>query len=168
MNYFNDSLLHVGDTNNGETSDAMDDSRSGSMNRPEDSVPSPLDISQADPIYLFNEYMRVVETDLTINPSNSSNNTPKKNKNDTNEALSELENIENQNQKIFFQNTVVTEGLKTLDRILNENSINGSVNMLGESRAKTNHFFDLNLHTVSLLNFGPYGGERVDYPLQKR
>jgi hypothetical protein len=154
--------------NSGENPDMTDDSRIGSMNRPEDSVPSPLDISQADPVYLFNEYMRVVETDLTLNPSDSSSNTVKKNKNDINATLSELDNIENQNNKIFLHNTVITEGLRTLDRILNENSINGSMNMVGESRVKSNNFFNLNLHTVSLLNFGPYGGERVDYPLQKR
>ena len=141
-------IQYVGDVISGENPNMTDDSRIGSMNRPEDSTPSPLDISQADPLYLFNEYMRVVETDSTLIPSNSSSNTVKKDKNDTTDTSSESENIENQNKKILLHNTVITEGLRTLDRILNENSINGSINMVGESRVKSNNFFDLNLHTV--------------------
>ena len=164
--------LHTEDANNGENTDIIGNSENGSTNRLEGSVPSPLDISQADPIYLFNEYMRVVETDLTSIPSNvGQNKTAKENKNDTavvSDASSESGNIDNKEQKLFLHNNVIIEGLRTLDRILNENSITGSTNMVGESRVKKNNFFDLNLHAVSLVNFGPYGGDRVNYPLQKR
>jgi hypothetical protein len=55
---------------------------------------------------------------------------------------------------------VFTEGISTLTRLQD------SFNISGE--AKGSNIRQLQLDHVSLVNFGPYGGEKVSYPLSKR
>lgn len=57
-----------------------------------------------------------------------------------------------------LQRAVLAEGVSTLERLLGSAS-----NTRMESR-----IHDLRLDNVSLQNFGPYGGAKVEYPLSKR
>ena len=69
--------------------------------------------------------------------------------------------------KELLHSAVLAEGKETLGRILNTN-ITRKNSMGTESRSSANQIFELNLRDVSLHHFGPYGGDRVIYPLAKR
>ena len=117
-----------------------------------------LDITQTDPLNTFLDY-------LTASEGVSNSTIPVKNS--TPSALAS--NISEEKIKLLQLN-VAEEGRATLERMLTQNNVTGSTGngIMGESRAKQNQIYDLNLKSVSLLNFGPYGGDRVFYPLQKR
>jgi hypothetical protein len=118
-----------------------------------------LDIIQADPMNTFLDYYA------------ATNNVPTLDTNGTTVSTSSVvaSNMSDEKAKLLQAN-VLEEGKATLERILTQNNITGSTGsgIMGESRAKQNQIYDLNLKSVSLLNFGPYGGDRVLYPLQKR
>ena len=117
-----------------------------------------LDITQTDPLNTFLDYLAASEgvSNATIPAKNS-----------TSSAFAF--NISEEKIKLLQMN-VAEEGRATLERMLTQNNVTGSTGngIMGESRAKQNQIYDLNLKSVSLLNFGPYGGDRVYYPLQKR
>ena len=125
----------------------------------DDSSSRLLDITQTDPLNTFLDYLAASDglsntaTHLEIGTSSSSL----------------ASNISEEKIKLL-QTNVAEEGKATLERILTQNNITGSTGsgVMGESRANQNQIYDLNLKSVSLLNFGPYGGDRVFYPLQKR
>lgn len=118
-----------------------------------------LDIIQADPMNTFLDYYAATNNVQTLD------------KNGTTVSTSSVlaSNISEEKAKLLQAN-VLEEGKATLERILTQNNITGSTGsgIMGESRAKQNQIYDLNLKSVTLLNFGPYGGDRVLYPLQKR
>ena len=118
-----------------------------------------LDITQTDPLNTFLDYLAASEnvSDATIVSKNGIS------------SSSLASNISEERIKLLQVN-VAEEGKATLERILTQNNITGSTGsgIMGESRANQNQIYDLNLKSVSLLNFGPYGGDRVFYPLQKR
>lgn len=145
-----------------------------------------LDISKVDPIFIFNQYMKSTAGSLlfedlnTMNSNNNEKNIKSKKKIDISNKLTTMEDnliissyeIKNENhqedENKILHESVLTEGKKTLNRILNTNDITGKNSVISESRANANQIFDLTLQSVSLLNFGPYGGDRVFYPLEKR
>ena len=145
-----------------------------------------LDISKVDPIFIFNQYMKSTAGSLlfedlnTMNLKNNEKNIKSKKKIDISNKLTTMEDnliissneIKNENhqedENKILHESVLTEGKKTLNRILNTNDITGKDSVISESRANANQIFDLTLQSVSLLNFGPYGGDRVFYPLEKR
>ena len=145
-----------------------------------------LDISKVDPIFIFNQYMKSTAGSLlfedlnTMNSKNNEKNIKSKKKIDISNKLTTMEDnliissneIKNENnqedENKILHESVLTEGKKTLNRILNTNDITGKDSVISESRANANQIFDLTLQSVSLLNFGPYGGDRVFYPLEKR
>ena len=135
-----------------------------------------VDISKVDPIFILNQYMRSTAGNLLFQDlKKSDTNDKKKTKiamsNTTSNTIDLLLNnntvYENDGDKILHA-AVLKEGIITLNRILSSNNITGKDSVITESRANANQIFDLNLQSVSLLNFGPYGGERVFYPLEKR
>ena len=135
-----------------------------------------LDISKVDPIFILNQYMLSTAGNLLFQDLNKNDaNDKKKTKiaisnklNNTNDLLLNNNTIyENEGDKILHS-AVLKEGIVTLNKILNSNNITGKDSIITESRANANQIFDLNLQSVSLLNFGPYGGDKVFYPLEKR
>ena len=135
-----------------------------------------LDISKVDPIFILNQYMLSTAGNLLFQDFNKNDaNDKKKTKiaisnklNNTSDLLLNNNTIyENEGDKILHS-AVLKEGIVTLNRILNSNNITGKDSIITESRANANQIFDLNLQSVSLLNFGPYGGDKVFYPLEKR
>ena len=135
-----------------------------------------LDISKVDPIFILNQYMLSTAGNLLFQDLNKNDaNDKKKTKiaisnklNNTSDLLLNNNTIyENEGDKILHS-AVLKEGIVTLNRILNSNNITGKDSIITESRANANQIFDLNLQSVSLLNFGPYGGDKVFYPLEKR
>ena len=135
-----------------------------------------LDISKVDPIFILNQYMLSTAGNLLFQDLNKNDaNDKKKTKiaisnklNNTSDLLLNNNTIyENEGDKILHS-AVLKEGIMTLNRILNSNNITGKDSIITESRANANQIFDLNLQSVSLLNFGPYGGDKVFYPLEKR
>ena len=135
-----------------------------------------LDISKVDPIFILNQYMLSTAGNLLFQDLNKNDaNDKKKTKiaisnklNNTGDLLLNNNTIyENEGDKILHA-AVLKEGIVTLNRILNSNNITGKDSITTESRANANQIFDLNLQSVSLLNFGPYGGDKVFYPLEKR
>ena len=135
-----------------------------------------LDISKVDPIFILNQYMLSTAGNLLFQDLNKNDaNDKKKTKiaisnklNNTSDLLLNNNTIyENEGDKILHS-AVLQEGIMTLNKILNSNNITGKDSIITESRANANQIFDLNLQSVSLLNFGPYGGDKVFYPLEKR
>ena len=135
-----------------------------------------LDISKVDPIFILNQYMLSTAGNLLFQDLNKNDaNDKKKTKiaisnklNNTSDLLLNNNTIyENEGDKILHS-AVLKEGIVTLNKILNSNNITGKDSIITESRANANQIFDLNLQSVSLLNFGPYGGDKVFYPLEKR
>ena len=127
-----------------------------------------------DPLYVFNEYMRSSAGNLWFQNSETTtqkNTTAKNKKGDKNGIMSngsaivagaeERDAADAAGKKSLYL-AVLQEGAMALENLLTKNLTKG------ESRVKANQVFELNLKTVSLLNFGPYGGERVHYPLEKR
>jgi hypothetical protein len=55
---------------------------------------------------------------------------------------------------------VLEEGRNTIYKILNTNNATDNNNK--------NQVFNLNLNNLNIQNFGPYGGDKVFYPLSKR
>ena len=82
--------------------------------------------------------------------------------------LNNSNSFNNENEEKKLQSAILYEGKLVLEKLLNSNTINGSDSVMSESRANSNQIFELNLHTVTLQNFGPYGGDKVNYPLEKR
>ena len=120
-----------------------------------------LQISQSDSAAVFRRFIQITEDEKLM----ALNRTENKKKNDitTDENDQMTLNKDKLQIKTLFQ-SVLSNGMETLERISSQNTSSSS----GESRSTKNQVFNLDLHEVSLSNFGPYGGSKVNYPLQKR
>jgi hypothetical protein len=137
--------------------------------------PQNIDISRANPVTVLEEYMKsAVGSLLFQNGENkesvkTNGKTTKSSSNTTesvqNSSISEELDVNTANKELL-QSAVLAEGRETLGRILNSNITGKSSGV--ESRSVANQIFELNLRDVSLHHFGPYGGNRVLYPLGKR
>ena len=104
-------------------------------------------ISTIDPITQFVSFMDIVkQNSLSLTPANT-----------TTVAAAAVEGDNSAAIQLLHEN-VVTEGRETIERLLNASTDNNMVSKIAELR------FD----SVTISNFGPYGSNKIKYPLSKR
>ena len=102
----------------------------------------------SDPLALFTDFMSSASTVF----NNSTNST------DINISLSNNENSDLNKKELHDK--VLIEGRNTIEKLMNTD---GSDSLISSGLVR-----NLRLDAISLQNFGPYGGEKVKYPLSKR
>ena len=123
-----------------------------------------IHISRTDSAAVFRRFIQITEEEK-LSELKKVQNKKKNDATDANQLQNEqLSLIKDKLQiKTLFQR-VLSDGTETIERITDQNSSSS----VGERRSTENQIFNLDLHQVSLSNFGPYGGGKVHYPLQKR
>ncbi len=105
-------------------------------------------ISTIDPITQFVSFMDIVkQNSLSLTPANTT----------TTATAATVEGDNSAAIQLLHEN-VVTEGRATIERLLNASTDNNMVSKIAELR------FD----SVTISNFGPYGSNKIKYPLSKR
>ena len=103
-------------------------------------------IATIDPITQFVNFMDIVkQNSLSLTPNTSSNTTAVT----TDGSGTAIQ---------LLHNDVVAEGRVTIERLLNASTDNGMISKIAE----------LNFDSVTISNFGPYGSNKIKYPLCKR
>jgi len=102
----------------------------------------------SDPIALFTDFMNSGST-FNISTSKENETLPSSSKVDESDSAKKL-----------LHDQVLIEGRNTIERLMNTEG--------SDSLVSTGLIRNLRLDAISLHNFGPYGGEKIDYPLSKR
>jgi hypothetical protein len=136
-------------------------------------VTNASDLSHADPMTIFETYMAggvPSNLDAGLSTAASVNTT----KDAVAGTLPENE-TDSARLKTALQEAVLVEGRVTLDRLMststaadgNTSTASASLSAVTKS-AMSGGIRNLQLDSVSLHNFGPYGGPKVVYPLSRR
>lgn len=130
---------------NNINSDTVADNKKANVN--DSAINTTIDNIFSDPLALFTDFMNSASTVFT----NSTNGTDEN-------ALSNKENSD-LNKKLLHDNVLI-EGRNTIEKLMNTDG--------SDSLISSGYVRNLRLDVISLQNFGPYGGDKVKYPLSKR
>ena len=140
---------------------------------PATAVTDASDLSHADPMTIFETYMAgAVPANLDAGLSTAASvNTTK----DAVAGTLPVNETDSARLKTALQEAVLVEGRATLDRLMsastaadgNTSTASASLSAVTKS-AMSGGIRNLQLDSVSLHNFGPYGGPKVMYPLSRR
>ncbi len=111
-------------------------------------------MDQADPLRLFTDYMGSIDISALMDNSTAADAKGRKGK----EQLSDM-------ARLALHGAVLEEGRSTVERLMSSSTLAG--HQLGDS-VKGTKLYNLKLDRLSLRNFGPYGGDSVQYPLSQR
>jgi hypothetical protein len=148
------------------TSDSTDDK--------EKVVVDPFSVVELDPINLFRQFMEeVVVFPEGLNKTNSSGNSSFSigDKASSSAIPVKGDSSATATAAASLKAALVHEGIATLEQLLSNEQSCHNINAVSNSNINNHHYReirDLQLQSVSLKNFGPYGGDRINYPLANR
>ena len=120
-------------------------------------------VDEMDPLRIFTDYMCSINISELMENSTVSDGFGGKGKTKAPNKTEDNNAANSDVARLALHSAVLEEGRATIERLL---SASNHSNTIGENQGT--RLYNLKLDRLRLHNFGPYGGEPVQYPLSKR